>query len=84
MTDETFGEGGSRQDNVRDILCGGGASGTSVWVIDLGNDPLAGEIPRVFLPPGGTADGGHGTQTATGWNMGVPTHWGGSGKSGDG
>ena len=29
-------------------------------------------------------DGSHGPQTSTGWDMGVPTHWGGAGNGGGG
>ena len=49
-----------------------------------GNDPLNGEGPQGFPPPGGTVDGGHETQTSTGGDMGVPTHWGGAGNGGAG
>ena len=41
----------------------------------MGSDPPVGEGPRGVSPPGVEADGGHGTQTSTGWDMGVPTHW---------
>ena len=44
----------------------------------------AGEGPQGFPPPGGMEDGGHGIQTPTGWDMGVPTHWDGSGNGGVG
>ena len=80
MNGEYFGEGGSGQEKGGDILCGRGAIGASVWVIDIGNDPQSGEGPRGFPPPGGTADGGHGTQMSMGWDMGVPTHWGSAGN----
>ena len=82
MNGESLGEGGIRWDNNRDILCGGGASGPSVWVRYMGDDHPDGEVPQGFPPPGGTVDGGHGPQTLMGWDMGVPTHWGGAGNSG--
>ena len=44
-TGEYFWEGGSVQKNGGDILCGGGASSASVWVGDVGGDPLSGEGP---------------------------------------
>ena len=66
------------------ILCGGGESGASVWFRDVGTNPLDGEFPRGFPPQGGMADGGHGPQMLTGWDMGVPTHWGGAGNGGAG
>ena len=44
----------------------------------MGSEPLVGEIPRWVSPPCGAADGGNGTQTSTGWDMGIPTHWGGT------
>ena len=65
-------------------LCARETSGVSDRVRDMGNDPPAGEVPRWFPPPGGTADVGHGTQTSTGWDMGVPTNWGGAGNGGAG
>ena len=42
---EDFREGGSGYANGGEILCGGGASGASVWVKDVGNEPLVGEGP---------------------------------------
>ena len=53
MTGEDFGEGGSGQENGKDILCGGGASSASVWVIDVGNEPPDVEVPQGFPPLGG-------------------------------
>ena len=50
----------------------------------MGPDPPVGEIPRGVSPPGGAADGGHGPQTSAGWDMGVPTHWGGASNGGTG
>ena len=45
-TGEDFGEVGSGQENGVEILCGSGAIGASVWVLDVGsNDPPSGEIP---------------------------------------
>ena len=75
---------GSYSRILGDILCGSGASSAYIWVRDMGTDPPAGEIPRGFPPLGGTADGGHGPQISTGWDMGVPNHWGGAGNGGDG
>ena len=43
-------------------------------------DPPVEEIPPGVSPPSGAADGGHGPQTLTVWDMGVPTHWGGAGN----
>ena len=81
-TGEDFGELGSRYDNGGDILCGGGASGASICVREVGNDPSAGDGPQGFPPLGGTTDGGNDTQTSTGWDISVPTHWGRSGNVG--
>ena len=50
----------------------------------MGNEPMDIKVPQRFPPPGGTADSGYGTQISTGWDMGVPTHWGGAGNGGDG
>ena len=66
-TGEDFGEVGSRYDNGGDILCGGGASGASICVREVGNDPSAGDVPQGFPPLGGTTDGGNDTQMSTGW-----------------
>ena len=82
-TGESFGKGGNRQENGEEILCGGGASSDSVWVRDMGNDLPTGEGPRGFPATGSMADGGHGTQTSTVWDTGVPTHWGGTCNIGD-
>ena len=84
MTGEAFGEVGSGYENGGYILCGGGAIGDSVWILDMGNDPMAGESPRGFPPPGSTADGRHGIKTSMGWGMCVPTHWSGNGNGGYG
>ena len=47
-TSEDFGKGGSRLENIREILCGGGARGDSVWVQDVGNDPPLEKPLKVF------------------------------------
>ena len=39
----------------------------------MGGDPPAGEGPRVIPPPGGPADGRHGTLTPIEWDMGIST-----------
>ena len=54
--------------------------GSKKWVLD----PVVGESSRGFPTPGGSVDGGHGPQIPTGWDMGVYTHWGGSGNGGSG
>ena len=71
---EDIGKGGSGQENGGEVLCGSGASGAPVWVLDVGPEPLVGEIPRGVSPLGGTEDGGHGPQTSVGRDVGVPTH----------
>ena len=83
-TGEAFGEGGSGYENVREILCGGGARGAYVWVQDMDNGTLAGESPQGFPSPGGMADVRHGPQTSMGWDMSLPTHWGSAGSGGYG
>ena len=60
MSGEDFGKGGSGYENGAEVLCVSDASGVSIWVQDVGTDPLVGEIPQGFPPPGGEADGGHG------------------------
>ena len=50
----------------------------------MGTEPLYGEIPQGFPPLGSTVDDGHGPQTSTGWDIGVPSHWEGAGNSGAG
>ena len=60
-----------------------GASCDYVWVRDLGTYPPGVEGSRGFPPPVSTADGRYGPQTSTGWDIGVPTHWGGAGNGGD-
>ena len=50
----------------------------------MGNDPQFVENPRGFPPQGSAVDGGHGTQTSTGWYIGVYTHWGGAVNGGTG
>ena len=55
----------------REILCGGGASGDSVRVRNVGNDSPSGEGFRGFPTRGSKADGGHAHQTAMGREMGV-------------
>ena len=82
MTGKAFGEIGSGYENGKEVLCGGGASGASIWVRNVGTDPLSGETPAGFPPPGGMSDDGHGPQKSTGWDMGVPTHWDGAGNGG--
>ena len=77
-----FGKGGSRQDNNGEVLCGSGEIGVYIFVRDVGNEHLVVEIPQGFPPPGGAVDGGHGTQTSTGWDMGVCAHWSGAGNVG--
>ena len=81
---EYFGKVGRGQDNGREVLCGGGASGASIWVQNMGTDSPVGEIPRWFPTPDGAADVRHGTQTSTGWDMSIYTHWGGARNGGDG
>ena len=44
----------------------------------------AGEGPQGFPTPDGMEDGGYALQTSMGWDIGVPTHWGGSGNGVDG
>ena len=46
----------------------------------MGTDPLVGEIPQGFPPPGGAADGIHRPQMSTVWDMGIYTHWGSAGN----
>ena len=36
---EDIGKGGSGEENGGEVLCGGGASGASIWVRDVGTDP---------------------------------------------
>ena len=50
------------------------------WVLT----PPVGESPQGFPLPDSAAGGGHGTQTSTGWDMGVYTDWGGAGNGGTG
>ena len=50
----------------------------------MGTDPLVWENPRGVSPPCGTADGRHGTQTSSGGDVGVPTHWSGADNGGIG
>ena len=50
----------------------------------MGPDPPVGEGPRGVSPPGGMADGGHGTQTAVIRDVGVTIHWSGAGNGGIG
>ena len=62
------------------LLSGGGNSrGISP---DGGSLTTSWEIPREFPPPVSKADGGHGHQISTGWDMGVTTHWGSTGDGG--
>ena len=49
-----------------------------------GPDPPVGEGPQGVSLPGGTADGEHGTQTSAIRDVGIPTHWGGTGNGGTG
>ena len=81
---EYLGKGGSGYDNGGDVLCGGDASSDPVWVRYVGSDTPVGESPRGVSPQGGTENGGHDPQTSTIWDMGVPTHWGGTGNGGTG
>ena len=46
----------------------------------MSNDLLYVEGHQGIPPPGGMAGGEHGTQMSKVWDMGVPTHWGGSGN----
>ena len=82
--DKDIGKGGSGQENGGEVLCGGGASSAPFWVQDVSPDPLVGEGPCGVSPTGGTADGGHGTQTSAGQYVGVPNHWSGAGNGGTG
>ena len=54
--------------------------GSEKW----GLTPRLEKISQGFPPPGSTADGRHGPQKSTGWDMGVTTHWGGAGNGGSG
>ena len=83
-TGEVFGKVGSKQENSGYVLCGGGARCAYIWVQDVGTEPPVVEIPQGLPPLGGAADGGHGPQTSTGWDMGVYIHWGGAGNDGGG
>ena len=67
-------EGADRRTIV--FKCGCGESGASVWVQDVGSDPMVGEIPQGVSTPGGVADGRLGPQTSMGSDMGVYTPWG--------
>ena len=67
-TGEVLGREGADMRTRGDLfVCG--ARGPYVWVRDVGNDPTAGEGPQGFPPLVVTADGGHGPQTLTEWNM---------------
>ena len=50
----------------------------------MGTETPVGEIPRGYPPSGDVADGRHGHQISTLWDIGVYTHWSGAGDSGDG
>ena len=41
-TDKKIGKGGSEWEKIREILCGGGASGDFIWFRDVGTDPPVG------------------------------------------
>ena len=46
----------------------------------MGPETPVGEVPSGVLPLGVMEDGGHGPQTSSGRDMGVPTHWSGAGN----
>ena len=46
----------------------------------MGSDTMVVEIPQWVSPPGSAADGGHIPQMSVGRDVGVPTHWVGTGN----
>ena len=54
--------------------------GSETWVMT----PPVGENSRGVSPPGCASNGRHRLQTPTIRDMGVPTHWGGTGNGGTG
>ena len=64
---------------VRDILKGGSSCGYSLWVGDVGDDPLHGPGPGDFPKQGGPSFNRKTSAPASGRNMGVTPLGGGDG-----
>ena len=57
---------------VRDIFQGGGSVGSSLWVRDVGDDPLCGTGPGGFPAQGGPSDHRNTTEEALVHKLVVP------------
>ena len=67
------GEGGRGSEDVTEILNIGCAGNTTVWVRDLGGNPLRVADPGGVPPPGGTANHREYPEDMAGWGMEIPS-----------
>ena len=65
-----------------DLIQGGGAGGSSIWVIDFGDDPPHGSEPGGFPEYGSLTYHGKETLTESVCHMGLPPPGGGNAAGG--
>ena len=59
---------------LRDSFQGSGAGGTTIWVRDVGDNPLHGKIPGGLLAQSRQSDYRETAEAMGGWELGVPTY----------
>ena len=67
------GTGGCHPTGLGDVLQGGGAGGSSIWVRYVGDEPPHGKGPGKFPSKGCQADNGEASEAILGCEMGLPT-----------